>query len=339
MKKYLVDVPVKINVWIRTECQRRQFNIIKKARPSILFIVSDAGRSDKENEIIEFNRKIVEDIDWECTVYKLYEEENQGMYAMGLKTHELVWSHVDRCIFLEDDILPSVSYFRFCEELLERFKDDKRVNVICGMNHLGIYEDTNTDYFFSRQGSIWGYATWKRTYKTYSNFEYGKDPYIMQLLEQRTKHNKIFWNKIQAYAKQENYEGHKAWTEFFLEFGMYGYNQLQIIPKKNMICNIGCDNNSSHSGNLDILPRGIRRVFNMDLYELEFPMKHPQFVIPDIKYEKARNRIMAYNYPFISFSRKIETIYYKILSGDIKGIANTIKRKWNKIRGREAIEK
>ena len=37
-KPYLVDVPVKINIWIRRECQRRQFEVIKQARPSILFV-------------------------------------------------------------------------------------------------------------------------------------------------------------------------------------------------------------------------------------------------------------------------------------------------------------
>lgn len=112
MKPYLVDVPVKINIWIRPECQRRQFEIIKQARPSILFVTSDGGRNEKEWELIKQNRKIYdEEIDWECKVYKLYMDHNLGLYAMGKERENLIWNTVDRCIMLEDDILPSVSFF------------------------------------------------------------------------------------------------------------------------------------------------------------------------------------------------------------------------------------
>ena len=164
MKPFLVDVPVRINIWIRPDCQRKQFEVLKQARPSIMFLISAGGRNENEWEAIRANRAMFDsEIDWECTVYKLYEEENNGLYAMAAKCRELVWSMVDRCIFLEDDLLPSVSYFRYCAELLEKYKDDLRVSVICGMNHLGICEDVNADYFFSRQGSIWGTATWKRS--------------------------------------------------------------------------------------------------------------------------------------------------------------------------------
>lgn len=129
MKPYLVDVPVKINIWTRPECQRKQFEVIKQARPSILFVTSDGGRNEREWQLIYQNRKIYdEEIDWDCKVYKLYMDHNLGMYAMGEKRTELIWNTVDRCIMLEDDILPSVSFFQYCAELLEKYKDDERIN-------------------------------------------------------------------------------------------------------------------------------------------------------------------------------------------------------------------
>ena len=122
MKDYLVDVPVRINIWIRPECQRKQFEVIKKARPSILFLISDGGRNEKEWEAIYENRKIFEtEIDWDCTIHKIYEEENQGLYAMGAKVANYIWERVDRCIFLEDDHIPSVSFFQYCADLLEKY--------------------------------------------------------------------------------------------------------------------------------------------------------------------------------------------------------------------------
>lgn len=337
MKPYLVDVPVRVNVWIRPECQRKQFEVLKQARPSIMFLVSDGGRNEKEWEAIHKNRKIFEEeVDWECTIYKLYKDTNHGLYTMSRECRELVWSTVDRCIFLEDDVIPSVSFFRYCAELLERYKDDERVNVICGMNHLEVWEDVNTDYFFSRQGSISGVATWRRTGQRYNDFEYGKDPYIMKLLKQRTMKNKAFRKRYEAYAHQEYYGGHVAGGEFFYEFGVYGQHQLQIIPKKNMICNIGCTEDSEHAAKMEFLPKGVRRIFNMPTYEVEFPLKHAKYVIPDAEYEKKRNRILAYNCPLVSFYRQLEKIFYSLTNGNIQYLFKKLKKK---IRGRDYIER
>ncbi len=319
MKPYLVDVPVRVNIWIRPECQRKQFEVLKKARPSIIFLQSDGGRNEKEWEAIYQNRKIFEtEVDWDCTIYKIYEEKNLGLYTMGQKVSKFIWERVDRCIFLEDDYLPSVSFFRYCAELLEKYKDDLRVACICGMNHLGICEDVTADYFFARQGSIWGVARWKRSVEMRdTEFAYGKDPYVMKLLKQRAKHNPIFFKRAEAYAKQKYYEGHVAGGEFFIEFAMYGQNQLQIIPKRNMISCMGATGNSAHAGELRTMSKGIRRVFDMETYEMEFPMKDTKYVIPDVEYEKKRNRIMAYNHPWVKRYRKIESLFLQARRGTL----------------------
>jgi hypothetical protein len=327
MKSSIVDVPVKVNIWIRPECQRMQFEVIKKARPSILFITSDGGRTDYEWSLILQNRKMYDtEIDWDCKIYKLYEEKNNGMYGMMLKREKLIWNTVDRCILLEDDQIPSVSYFQFCADLLEKYKDDQRVACICGMNHLGISQDVPYDYFFSRQGSIWGVATWKRVYDKFHDFSFGKDPYLMELLRHGTKHDQTLWKRIKGYADGELYEGHIAGPEFFLGFAVYGYNQLQIIPKKNLISNIGCAEDAAHSDSIKLLPRGIRRVFNMKTYELEFPLKEMEYVLPDIVYEKKRNRIIAYNHPLISLYRKMVRAILAIRYGRWLQLSRKIKK-------------
>lgn len=340
MQPFLVDVPVKINIWIREECQKRQFEIIKKARPSILFIQSDGGRNEDEWHAIKKNRKMIEEgIDWECKIFRLYEDTNNGMYTMTKRMRELIWNNVDRCIFLEDDQLPSISFFKYCAELLEKYKNDERIECICGMNHLGVSKNVSADYFFSRQGSIWGTATWKRVEIQRGNFEYGKDPYLMRLLRQRTRHNNIAWKRLSKYAVQDNYEGHAPGPEFWIEFEMYSQNRLQIIPKYNMISNIGCTKSSAHSDSIDQLPYGIRRVFNMKTYEITFPLKHANYVIPDIEYEKKRNRIMGYNNTIIKMHRTIELIWLKLKSGNFDYIkTKMIKKLTRKVRSNDRTE-
>lgn len=330
---FLVDLPVCINIWIRPECQRRQFEVIRQAKPSVLFLISDGGRTDAEWQAILENRRLYDEgIDWDCTVYKLYERQNQGMYAEAKRFHELVWSKVDRCAFLEDDVLPSVSFFRYCAELLERYKDDLRVNVICGMNHLGVWENVQSDYFFSRQGSIWGYAMWKRTYEQYYDFAYMQDPYVMDCLRQRTRRNAKIWNRICGYAKNPAYEGHPPFTEYYFELSMYLQNQLQIIPKYNLISNIGCTGDAAHATELALMPRALRRIFNMKTYELDFPLHHARYVLPDVAYEKKRNEILAYNCPWRSKVRGIERILLGIRHGEWKQTVLFLKKKVARLR-------
>lgn len=320
-KPYLVDVPVRVCIWIRPECQRRQFEVLKQARPSILFLQSDGGRTDEEWDAIYQNRNMFEtEIDWDCTVYKIYEQSNQGLYTMSAKVQEFIWERVDRCVFLEDDLIPSVSFFRYCAELLERYKDDLRVDRICGMNHIGTNDEATADYFFSRHGAIWGTATWKRAYAMRDRErKYGEDPYVMKLLREITKDDKFFMKKAEGYTKNIRYEGHVAGGEFYHSFAMHGYHQLQIIPKVNMISNIGATDNSAHADSFKLIPKGTRRVFNMKTYEMDFPMKHMEYMIPDAAYEKKVEQLGAYNRPVIRFFRRIEHAVRLALQGALWG--------------------
>lgn len=315
-KEYLANVPVRINIWIRPECQKAQFEIIKAARPRVLFIQSDGGRDANERSVIEQNRLLIDEgIDWHCEVYRFYEEKNQGLYKMSSYVVSSIFSIVDRCIFLEDDQIPSVSFFRYCEILLEKYKDDERIECICGMNHLGVYGDPNADYFFSRQGSIWGIAFWKRVWDEWGNYDYINNTYSMRVLKERTKHNNICWKRLNAYGRGVNYEGHVAGSEFWIEFDMYFKNRLQIVPKYNMISNIGATRNSEHFDDFYVLPSRVKKIFYMKTYEVDFELKHPLYVMPDLLYEKKRNRIMLYNSNnyFIKIFEIGEVIFYKIV--------------------------
>ena len=316
MKPYLIDVPVKINIWIRPNCQKKQWDVIRKVRPSILFLQSDGGRNKKEWEAILQNRKMIDDsIDWECKVYRIYEDHNNGLYLMGKKVQSIIWDNVDRIISLEDDQVPSLSFFRFCHNLLEKYKDDERIECICGFNHCGTW-NCSADYFFSRQGAIWGTATWKRVYKNRElGFDYGDDPYVMSLLKQRTSHNRIAWKRLNAYSKSDIYEGHVAGGEFWKEFDMYSQNMLQIVPKKNMIKNLGYGKDSAHIRDFKMLPKSIRNLFDSEIYEIDFPINHAKYVIPDVKYEIVRNRIMHYNECWLRrFLRRIKNAFVNLFT-------------------------
>lgn len=337
MKPFLVDVPVKLNIWIRPEFQKKQFEVIKRVRPSILFLVSDGGRNEEEWKAIYKNRKLFDEgIDWECTIYKYYFDENQGLYKTGTLYQPDLWSKVDRCIFMEDDQLPSDSFFEYCRELLELYETDTRINVICGYNHLDIYEDISNDYFFSNNGSIWGIAMWRRTYEEFNRFDYRHDEYTLSLIRENIKHNKDLFRRVMGYKNNDIFDGHIAGTEFFIEFGIYAQHHLQIIPRVNMINNMGADSQSVHSDNPKYLDKVTRKLFNKKIYELNFPLKHPYYVMPDYKYDRKRNWIMGYNHPWITRIRKFKRLILLLKGGRLLYV---LKKLYQKVLNKKIIEK
>ena len=331
-KPYLVDVPVRVSVWIRPEAQRKQFEVLKQARPSIMFLISDGGRNEAEWEALRQNRAIFEnEIDWECTVYKIFEEKNNGLYTMSRKGADLIWSKVDRCIFLEDDNIVSVSYFKYAAELLEKYKDDKRVVCICAMNHAEVWDKTSADYFFSERGPICGQAMWKRSYESRDfDLNYGKDPYVMSLLNKNLAKDKDFLKTVNGYADNPMYGRHMPGGEFFSRLSVYAQNQLYIVPKYNMMSNVGCTENSEHATEYKLLPRGIRRIFNMKTYEYEFPLKHPEYMIADSDYMEFEEKVLCRNRPLRKFMRKIETLFLFLRYRGIGGVIKKIKKKMAK---------
>ena len=332
LKPWLVDVPVQLNIWIRPECQRIQWEVIKKARPRTLFIVSDGGRTEEEWNLISQSRHMIDtSIDWDCEIHKMYSDKNYGMYQNQMNAYAYIWSRVDRCIFLEDDVAPSVSFFQFCAELLERYKDDPRICMIAGQNYLGQYDRPDADYFFTAQMFGWGFATWKRVYDNYYNFNYGKSVYTMDLLNHATNGDRNFQKKIQAYAKNEYYQGHKAFDEFFLEFAFYAYHQLAIVPTKNMIYVSGADQSAAHFTEANRIPKAIRNLFFMDRYEYDFPLKHPEYIIRDYYFENKVHEIRADKGVINKTKRFAEAKYLYIVNGGniLDGAKRIIHRKAN----------
>ena len=311
MKNYLVDVPVMICIWARPEIQKKTFEVVKKARPSRLFLISDGGRSKEEHALILQSRRIVEDIDWDCKIDKLYYETNQGMYRMISEELKFVFDRVDRCIILEDDILVSKEFFGFCAELLEKYKNDQRITAINGSNPLGVYDNNNADYFFSWANSISGYAIWKRTVDLFDDKCFEAED-LANLLgnESKFSQNQLIRNvnrQYLYYKKQRNHGGHPPAVEFYRSFINVTQNQVDIVPTRNMVSNLG-DYMGTNVGNIKLLPKRVQNLFNQKIYDVNLPLKHPQYVMRDMQYEKMM---------FVSKKQRavdlIETVFYHLI--------------------------
>lgn len=332
MKPFLVDVPVAIQAFVRPQMLEKQWAIIKEARPSILFIRSDGPRDTvpTDAELIAKSRAITEDIDWECTVYRMYEEKNIGMYGMMKKYPPMIWETVDRCIFLEDDQIPSVSFFRFCAELLEKYKDDLRIERITGVNLCEKWEDTPDDYIFARVSASSGTAMWRRSYLARDpDLSYRHNPYVME----HVKRDLPWYMKKQflSFAKTGTYANHKPGGEFYARCAEYLQNQMIIVPKYNLMSNVGVGAGSTHTGsNMKAMPKKLQKQYGMKTYELEFPLKHPAYVFPDTKFEKEREKQLGVASRGQALWRTVERAIRLLFTGNLKKIIGGIQKRLHK---------
>lgn len=325
-----IDVAVLILFFCRDEQFGKVFEAVKKARPTKLYLYQDGAREGRQDDIdgIMKCREIASDeaIDWECEVHRLYQEKNFGCDPSEYMAQKWMFATEEMGIVLEDDDVPAQSFFPFCKELLDRYKDDTRINMICGMNNLQEVNWCPYSYFFSTSGSITGWASWKRVIDMWDEVipnlqdQYFEQTYIAQY--QRLYDSP---KSIEHYRKC-NKEG-VAYYEAILGANALSNSMLNIVPTKNQISNIGVTENATHSvASLKMMPKGIRRIFFMPTYELEFPLRHPPYVIEDIKFKKELDKVMGYGF-FRKRYRKLESILLRIRYGDFKGLWKALKRR------------
>jgi hypothetical protein len=142
---------------------------IKDYKPEKLFLIADGGRNEDEHSIcLNLRKKVESYIDWQCRVYKIYQDCNLGCRKGIPQGLDKIFQLVDRVIILEDDCVPSQDFFVFCEEMLEYYENDNRIFTIVGSNFLSHKKwGTNNSYFFSGYAETWGWATWKRCWEKY----------------------------------------------------------------------------------------------------------------------------------------------------------------------------
>lgn len=319
MKPFEVDIPIALIFFNRPEPLRIVFNAIKEARPSKLFLIQDGAREARPNDELNIKKckDIVAEIDWECEVYRNYSETNLGCGMRIYSGISWCFEHVDRLCIIEDDCKPTIDYFKFCEELLEKYKDDQRIDMISGMNNLETYDVTPYSYIFARTGSIWGWATWKRVWDTVDyELSFMEDEDALRLINNLNQPKRITYDLIRNGEKKHASlrEGDKL-TSWSYQRGMNMYlnSRLVIVPHKNLITNIGLTEDSVHAVNsIKKIPKAMQRLFFMKTYEMKFPLRHPKYIIQDVEFDEKLYRI-TYPNKMVMIKRKVESLLRRII--------------------------
>jgi len=255
--------PVLFMVFNRPEKTNLVWEQIKKAKPIKLYISSDAPRDThpEDKKKVEKVRKIIKNVDWDCSVKYLFHKENLGCSLAGKTAFDWVFSQEEEMIELEDDTVPSQSFFWFCQEMLERYKDNEKIGYITGQNFMGIKSGYAT-YFFSHYFGSSGWGTWKRIYEQWD--------YKLEALNESAYNHLFIKNfdskfEYQSWLRKFEYHRNIGSNTYDLQsiFLIFRNDLLNIIPNKNLITNIGFDLEGSNFNG------GIDKFANKDRFELD----------------------------------------------------------------------
>lgn len=272
-----INTPVLFLVYNRLSHTKKVFETIKISKPPRLYVASDGPKNIEEDKkrVEDVRNFITNNIDWQCEVKTLFRENNLGCKYACSEAIDWFFANEEKGIILEDDTLPNLSFFKYCEDLLEKYKYDMRVWHIAGNNfHFGWKRDNDYSYYFGGiYGSIWGWATWRNRWKHYDvNMKNYKEAVSKKYLENCYDGSNAVKEKLKDFELIK--KGFDTW-DIQWTYARWMNNGLTIIPNINLVSNIGFGKESTHT-NFKLDARG-----DMKNFRIEIPLTHPTLIVRD----------------------------------------------------------
>ena len=276
---HLLSTPVAFFIFNRPTLTETVFEVISQIQPAKLLVVADGPRADKvgEAEKCAEARAIVDRVDWDCDVLKNYSDVNMGCRRRVASGLDWVFDKVEEAIVLEDDCLPHPSFFNFCDEMLNKYRDDKRVMMISGFNFLGKWKSDIQSYHFSYVGGGWGWASWRRAWEYFDvDMKLWAEPEakarVRDVLCDTEQY--LWWEK----SFDTTFHGEIDTWDYQWLFARLLYSGLSIVPSVNLISNIGFHEEATHTTN------PVSTMANLPSYPLSFPLVEPYGLADDRGY-------------------------------------------------------
>ena len=266
---------VVLMIFNRPENTARVFQAIRAARPGKLLVVADGPRQNVPEDLMKvaLTRKVVAAVDWPCEVLINYSQKNMGCRLRVASGLTWVFEQVEDAIILEDDCLPHPSFFEYCNDLLEYYRDDEKIMHIGGNNFQNGKRRGWASYYFSKYTHIWGWATWRRAWQLYDAelvhwSEHGAE--VLARWCERPEERR-YWAGILTMVLDGRIN---TWDAPWL-YTCWANDGLSIVPAVNLVSNIGFGGNSSHTSDAQ------SPFAEMTTSDLKLPLRHPRQVSVD----------------------------------------------------------
>ena len=273
--------PVVLIIFNRAATTRKVLEVLRQVRSQTIFVIADGPRAGApdDTKLCAEARAVIDEIDWPCDVRRRFLDENLGCGHSPARGLDWVFSQVESCIILEDDCAPDVSFFTFCQEMLARYQDDKRVMMVSGNNHLLDKKIIEDSYLYSINTQTHGWATWRRAWAEYDFFM--EDWPTLRSVEWLTnylgnrKYAEGWLNTFDIAYKEAKLNPKCSYWDFQWTYTCWKNHALNIIPCSNLVTNLGYGDDATHPTPLD------HPLANLSVVAMRFPLKHPAAMIQD----------------------------------------------------------
>ena len=291
-------VPLLLLAFNRPEPTARMLEVLRQLRPSQLYGACEGPRSDRpgEAERCAQVRELIEaSIDWPCELHKLFQPSNLGCRRGVTAALDWFFDQVEEGIVLEDDILPDLSFFPFCQGLLERYRHDTRIGVIAANNHQRSAPADDSSYRFSIYSHCWGWASWRRAWRCndpdlagWPAFRGGG--WLQQL--GGSAFAKVWGGWLEALDAGRIDTWDMVW-----QFSCWQQGLLTVIPEVELVENIGFSSEATHTID-EASPLGARGA-------IAFPLRHPAVIQADRQRDADTFRRLYWRSPWGELRRKL----------------------------------
>ena len=268
------QTPILFLIYNRPEKTQKVFDVLKRLRPSTIFVAADGPKENKPNDLMKCKatREIVSGgINWKCDTRFLLRDSNLGCRLAVSSAITWFFEEVKEGIVLEEDCLPGEDFFRFCQELLSKYRNTEEVFHIGGASFLQ-KTVSSTDYYFSVFTHIWGWATWRRAWKHYdvdmSDFRSFEETMLPRSVR-RDPESRKYWMNIFSQVHEKRMD---TW-DYQWTYAMWRNTGLAINPGRNLVSNIGFESSASHT-------REATGLANIPVSRMGFPLRHPKSIRP-----------------------------------------------------------
>jgi hypothetical protein len=276
----MFTTPILVIIFNRPDFANNIFSALSQLKPTKLYVISDGPRNPTEALEVWKSREILNNVNWECDVKYDYSDVNLGLYKRISGGITWAFQAEEKLIILEDDCIPNIDFFQFCEELLTFYENDPKIMSVNGCNlNPEISLNSPESYFFTRYANSWGWATWKRAWNLFDKDLSGLDDKKISGNFSKNLPNqyrsRTYWRIMLNKVKKQKID---SWAYRWM-FTLWSHNGLAVVPKTNLIQNIGNDKRSTNT-------RGKLHYINIRTSNMGSNSQRPKSIQPNEKYDQ-----------------------------------------------------
>ncbi|MFM7217971.1 MAG: nucleotide-diphospho-sugar transferase [Bacteroidota bacterium] len=241
--------PILFLIYNRPEHTGRVFEAIRKMKPEKLYVAADGPKKGKAGDSVacEAARAAATLIDWPCELKTFFREDNVGLSISIPEAIDWFFENEQEGIILEDDCLPSAGFFRFCEQMLDKYRGENRIAHINGSNFLlGKKKGIKGSYYFSNIYHPWGWATWKRSWLHFDGEMNELEEFItndkMRHVTDKTAWRDAYYGLLTRTKRKEIDTWDYAWY-----YSLWKHQRISVTPSVNLVCNIGFGSDATNT--------------------------------------------------------------------------------------------